>query len=105
MTIRFAPARNRNALVRTVAWGARGFTLSHAANDNGDVADDQALLNETLRHFASHWLSAAERARNMALAAARTGDAAGYKRWLSVCRMLDKRMARALAANTECTGL
>jgi len=37
----------------------------------------------------------------MATSAARAGDANAYKRWLAVCRMLDKRMARALAANEE----
>lgn len=105
MTIRFAPARHRNALTRTMAWGAKGLPRQHAANDDGVFDDNQALLTETLRHFAAHGISAAERARSMAVTAARTGDAAAYTRWLAVCQMLDKRMAKALAANGECANL
>lgn len=109
MTIRFAPASNRNALLRTVAWRAAGRPLTPAGNDNGPLPGEQELeqelLAETLRHFAVHGLSAAERARSMAIAAARSDDTTAYKRWLAVCRMLDKRMAGALAVNEEFANL
>lgn len=101
MTIRFAPARNRDALARTVAWGTNELSRVRAANDSDASPEDQALLVETLRHFATHGLSSAERAKSMAVVAARAGDKAGYNQWLSVCGMLDKRMAKTLAASVE----
>src|SRR5690606_28204676 len=101
MTIRFAPARNRDALQHTIAWGAKGLPQGYAANDDDAAIEDQVLLAETLRHFAAYGLSAAERAQSMATAAGRAGNEAGYNHWLSICSMLDKRMAGRLAASEE----
>ncbi len=70
------------------------------ANDNGlDAANDDALLLEfALRHFAENGLCAARRASDEALSAHAAGDGDGFDWWLSVCRMLDRRMADAVAA-------
>lgn len=98
MTIRFAPARNRDdAVLERVltvpAW-------RDAANDNGDGLTRNALLRATLKHFAAHGLAAAEHARENAEQAFFAGDRAAYRHWLEICRALDRRMAAAVAART-----
>ena len=99
MTIRFAPARNRDNLVSVVTRGFGYSVPKIGANDNGLVAaNDDPLLTETLRHFAEHGLRAAERARDKAMDARRAGDSTDYEWWLSICRMLNRRMADAVAA-------
>lgn len=103
MSIRFAPARHRDALSRTVAWGAKSFGNIRAANDNAASAEYPALLTETLRHFAAYGLSSAARARTMALGAAMAGDNDGYDHWASIYQMLDKRKAKTLAAEAFAT--
>ena len=101
MTIRFSPARDRNAVVRAVTRVRAKPTLMDAANDDGDQANDETLLGEALLHFALHGLGAAERARDLAVDAGRTGDHEARDHWLSVCRMFDRRMARAFAAESD----
>ena len=109
MTIRFAPAgyRRRDPVSCVLAVQSR----RDAANDNsgvmgcGALGRDQ-LLRETLLHFARHGLAAAERARQEAERAFFAGDREDYRRWLEICRALDRRMAAALdarrAGNSRC---
>ena len=63
-------------------------------------ANPDPVVIEALRHFARHGLCAAQRARDNAVAAHRSGDLAGYDWWLCVCRTLDRRMADALVNRT-----
>lgn len=109
MTIRFAPSRNAQQL-RMAKTRLRAFS-TRAANDNarttgetpGSPADDQddALLYAALRHFAQHGMAAAQRARKQSETAFFNGDRASYRWWLEICRVLDKRMARQLIAETD----
>lgn len=97
MTIRFASARQSNPIAGRVVRGLRDPDGPGAANDNGPPpANDEALLVETLRHFGHHGLRAAEMAALSARSAREAGDHAGYATWLSVCRMLDRRLAAQL---------
>jgi hypothetical protein len=98
MTLHFAAARPavlNNYLPRTqvVRMTAR------AANDNGDGDSHSEVLRAALKHFASLGLAAAASARDNARKAHFAGDRAGYLHWLAICRMLDRRMAVALASN------
>lgn len=97
MTIRFACASQSNPIAGMVIRGPRAtpYALA-AANDNGNIAaNDEALLTDTLRHFGSHGLCAAEVAAKSARSARETGDEAGFANWLAVCRLLDRRLAAA----------
>lgn len=99
MTIRFAPARNTGTSRPFITRTKSPSIPLIPANDNGlDAANDDAMLSEALRHFAEHGLCAAERARDKALDAHIAGDSETFSWWLSVCRMLDRRMADAAAA-------
>lgn len=95
MTIRFAAAHHRDRSIRHVL--AARVPL-RAANDNVLGADDDTMLRAALRHFAAHGLGAAEQARVNAENAFFAGDRAEYRWWLGICRMLDRRMAEAVAA-------
>lgn len=102
MSIRFAaPPQAHN--VRLSGAQARA-AISRSANDNNAVHTDDALLRAALRHFAEHGLSAASHARRRAEAAFFAGDRDAYRWWLGVCRTLDRRLARELAAGTKDTG-
>ncbi len=102
MTIRFAPARRcESSLV------ARLFQAPlpmRAANDNVAGVSADKLMTVALRHFATHGLCAAERAREAAEKAFFAGDAEGYRQWLGICRLLDRRMADAVAARQNAGG-
>ena len=98
MPIRFAPARDRDTLARMVTRGTIRHPHIHVANDNACPPADETLLIETLRHFAAHGLGSADHAKSMAIKATQSGDRIGHQRWLSICGMLDKRMARHLMA-------
>jgi hypothetical protein len=99
MSIRFAaPPQARN--VRLSGREARA-ALSDAANDNNGAPGDDALLRAALRHFAEHGMAAASHARRRAEAAFFAGDRNAYRWWLGVCRTLDRRLARELAAGTK----
>lgn len=69
-----------------------------AANDGASGAADDALLRAALMHFAHHGLGAADLARDNAERAFFADDRIEYKRWMGICRLLDARMARAVAA-------
>jgi hypothetical protein len=94
MTIRFAAAEYLGE-----SWFRRipGITVPlEAANDNGDGIANDKMLRAALRHFAAHGLGAAEAARSNAERAFFAGDRAGFRWWLGICRILDRRMAEAV---------
>jgi hypothetical protein len=95
MTIRFAAARRGDQRVRRVLGAVAPL---NAANDNIRGIGNDKLLRAALRHFATHGLGAAEAARARAETAFFAGDRAEYRWWLGICRMLDRRMADAVAA-------
>jgi hypothetical protein len=102
MSIRFAaPPQARN--VRLSGASARA-AIVHACNDNNAVHSDDALLRAALRHFSEHGLAAASHARRRAEAAFFAGDRNAYRWWLGICRTLDRRVARDLAAGTKDVG-
>jgi hypothetical protein len=68
-----------------------------AANDNGDPAGGERLLQAALRHFAEHGLSAAGRARDNAEKAFFEGRSQDYRWWMAICTALDRRMPAAVA--------
>jgi hypothetical protein len=102
MSIRFAaPPQARNA--RLSGNEARA-AIARAANDNHALPSEDALLRAALRHFAEHGLAAAAHARGQAEAAFFAGDRNAYRWWLGICRTLDRRLARELAAGTKDAG-
>ena len=69
-----------------------------AANDNGQTGTiDSEVLEASLRFFAKHGLSAAAEACQLAETHFHARDKAGFSWWLSICRMLDRRMAAKLS--------
>nr|WP_166175210.1 hypothetical protein [Altererythrobacter segetis] len=102
MSIRFAaPPQAQN--VRLSGSRARA-AIAKAVNDNEASHSDDALLGAALRHFAEHGMAAASHARRRAEAAFFAGDRNAYRWWLGVCRTLDRRLARELAAGTKDAG-
>ncbi|MXO59251.1 hypothetical protein GRI89_06825 [Altererythrobacter salegens] len=99
MSIRFAaPPQAMSVRLR----GARArAAIARPGNDNGIGESTEAMLRASLRHFAEHGLAAAAHARAKAEAAWFNGDKEGYRWWLGICRTLDRRMARELAAQTR----
>jgi hypothetical protein len=102
MSIRFAAPPQANN-VRLSGPQARA-AIACAANDNNAAHSDDALLRAALRHFAEHGMAAASHARRHAEAAFFAGDRNAYRWWLGVCRTLDRRLARELAAGTKDAG-
>jgi hypothetical protein len=99
MTIRFAAAYPRHNPVIARVLSARA--ARRPANDNSSDVSSDRLLKAALRHFAEHGLSAAERARAKAEEAFFDGDRQTYDWWLRICRLLDRRMADAVAARSD----
>lgn len=99
MSIRFA-APPQAMSVRLSEVQVRAF-VGRPANDNLPDEAADAMLRAALRHFADHGLAAAGHARRRAEAAFFAGDREAYRWWLGVCRALDRRMARELAAGTK----
>lgn len=98
MTIRFAAANPEyNPILARILDAP---VLLRAVNDNTAGISSDRLLKAALRHFAEHGLSAAERARAMAEHAFFEGDRGSYDWWLQICRLLDRRMADAVAARS-----
>lgn len=95
MTIHFAAARSRLAALAMPVRRAR--IIARAANDNDNPAT-QSELRAALKHFAEHGLGAAAVARKNAEQAFFRGDRQSYLHWLTICRTLDRRMARVLSA-------
>jgi hypothetical protein len=100
MPILLAPAGCRTRATKPLLRMVR----AHAANDNFLAQPDDATLRAALRHFAEHGLAAAEQARRHAEDAFFAGDREAYRWWLDICRTLDRRMARELAAGTKDAG-
>lgn len=98
MTIRFAAPPS--AIAPRMSARRIRESCGLPANDNGGPRATDAMLHAALRHFAEHGLAAAQRARKQAEAAFFAGDRQGYQWWLEICRALDRRMARELAAGT-----
>lgn len=95
MTIRFSAAKGSpRSLDRFFGTEIPGT----AANDGASTAQSDALLHAALRHFAKTGLGAADAASENARAAFFAGDRDGYDHWLGICRLLDARMAGAVAA-------
>jgi hypothetical protein len=102
MSIRFAaPPQARQ--MRLSGSRARA-SVARPANDDDPAESDEALLRAALRHFSEHGLAAAAHARRHAEAAFFAGDRNAYRWWLGVCRTLDRRLARELAAGTKDAG-
>lgn len=95
MSIRFAPACHGDGAVLALTLKARRGL--RAANDNARGFGGDKLLGEALRHFARHGLGAAELARRNAEQAFFADDRDRYHHWLDICRLLDRRMAAAVA--------
>jgi hypothetical protein len=96
MTIQFAAARP--AVSALGAYLFRPRIALHAANDNGEPLRHDSVLRDALRLFADHGLGAAEVARNRAERAFFAGNSKDYRRWLAICRTLDRRVAACVAA-------
>jgi len=99
MTIHFASARDTSATPFAKVLIQRR-QLS-AANDNARISARDPLMAEALRHFAQYGLAAAAEARLKAEAAFFAGDRPAYDRWLGICRILDRRLARHVSLNVE----
>ena len=98
MTIRFSAAKGgRRSLDRFFGTQISSF----AANDGAATAESDALLRAALKHFARHGLGAADAAREKAEDAFFRGDRETYDHWLGICRLLDARMAGAVAARED----
>lgn len=77
--------------------------VSAAANDGATTPESDTLLRAALKHFAKSGLGAADAARAKAEDAFFRGDREGYDHWLGICRLLDARMAGAVAARQDDT--
>lgn len=102
MSIRFA-APPQAISVRLRGSRARA-AIARPSNDNQPAESAEAMLRASLRHFAEHGLAAAAHARRQAEAAWFGGDRDAYRWWLGICRTLDRRMARELAAGVKDAG-
>ena len=95
MPVHFAAARctTRSHVARVLGPLKPGA----AANDNpGQIAAPfpfDAMLRETLQHFAVHGLSAAGEARRLASLAHSQGDEEALAHWCGIFRRLDERKA------------
>jgi hypothetical protein len=95
MTIRFAAARP--AMSALGAYLFRPRIGLQAANDNGEPLQSNGVLRDALMLFAEFGLGAAEEARTRAERAFFAADSEGYRRWLGICRTLDRRVAAGVA--------
>ena len=98
MSIRFAAPPQ--AMWHRLRGAAARAAVSRPANDNAGEAGE-AMLRASLRHFAEHGLAAAAHARAKAEAAWFADERDAYRWWLGICRTLDRRMARELAAQVK----
>lgn len=98
MTIRFAAAQGSPTSLDRYF----GTEIASApANDGASTPATDALLRDALLHFARTGLRAADAARENAEHAFFLGDRNKYAHWLGICRLLDARMARAVAARED----
>jgi hypothetical protein len=98
MPLHFAASRTGNDAILARIFERR--VPARASNDNGraigDLMADPQVMRETLLHFARFGLGAAASARNEAASAFEAGNDDEGRRWLAICRQLDRRMARKL---------
>lgn len=99
MTINFAAARPPVSSLGAYLFRPR--IALQAANDNGEPLRHDGVLREALKLFADYGLGAAEEARGRAERAFFAGDSAGYRRWLGICRTLDRRVAACVAVEVN----
>jgi len=94
MSIRFAAAGSGECAIVSRVLSRR--RLTPPANDCGSGIGRDTLLRETLRHFATFGMQAAERARENAESAYFDGRRSDYHHWMAICRTLDRRLADSL---------
>lgn len=103
MPLHFAASRTGNDAILARIFERKG--PSRPANDNGrligDLMSDPKVLRDTLLHFARYGMAAAQAAREEAVAAFELDDEAEGRRWLAICRQLDKRLARRVEHELE----
>jgi hypothetical protein len=99
MTINFAAARTPVSSLGAYLFRPR--IALQAANDNGEPLRHDGVLRDALKLFADFGLGAAEEARSRAERAFFAGDSAGYRRWLGICRTLDRRVAASIATGVS----
>jgi len=96
MPIHFAGSRRpaQSGLARCLSRPA--WVYAHNDNCDGEGAPmiDTPLLRAALEHFAAYGLAAADEAFNKADAARVAGDDAEQHHWMTVCRMLDRRLPK-----------
>lgn len=94
MPIHFAGSRRpaRSGLVRCLSRPAWVYAQNDNGEGDGAALIDTPLLRATLEHFAAHGLAAADEAFARADAARAAGDGAAQHHWMTVCRMLDRRL-------------
>ncbi|MEO1967480.1 MAG: hypothetical protein ABGW87_02040 [Sphingomonadaceae bacterium] len=102
MTIRFAaaPQLRHSHVARVLSWNGP----QAAANDNPGKYDPLSTraVRDALAHFAIHGMRAASEARHAALDARASGNSAAFRHWVSICRVLDDRLADQLAPQEAC---
>lgn len=99
MTIPFTAARAAVSALGTHVFRPR--IALQAANDNGEPLLHDTVLRDALKLFAAFGLGAAEQARARAERAFFAGNSADYRRWLAICRTLDRRVAAGIAAGVN----
>lgn len=99
MTIQFAAART--PVSNLGAYLFRPRIALQAANDNGEPLRHDGVLRDALKLFAEFGLGAAEEARTRAERDFFAGNSDGYRRWLGICRTLDRRVAACVAAGVS----
>ena len=94
MPIHFAGSRApaRSGLAWCLSRPAWVYAHNDNCDDEGTALIDTPLLRATLEHFAAHGLAAAGEAFDRAEAAGAAGDGAEQHHWMTVCRMLDRRL-------------
>lgn len=101
MTIRFASTTRdystviARSILAPAPLDAANDNAHSAANDRFSAGDDR-MLWEALRHFADHGLHAAQEAAQSARTAFDADDIESFEWWLSICRMLDRRLGDSL---------
>jgi hypothetical protein len=99
MTIHFAAARPSVSALGAYLFRPR--IALQAANDNGEPLHNNGVLRDALMLFADYGLGAAEEASSRAERAFFAGDSEGYRRWLGICRTLDRRVAACIAVEVN----
>ena len=99
MSIHFAASRRLSGspLARHLSFPRAMQAVNDNHGDGHRAMIDNPLLRSTLEHFAAHGLAAASQARSHAEDAFLSEDDEGFRHWVAVCRLLDRRMAGRVA--------